>query len=824
MFFEKAKKLFASASLFLILLGLSGCGIWTDFTTYFNTYYNAKTLFDQVEEEIIKQKKDIFAFREDLQAASQYGGQQTSQYGVQPTTPVNNPQSTNQFANQPNVNQYANQPNANQYANQPNANQFSNRPATPQLSGTLNDNLKKVVEKCSKILQYEKNSSYFADALFITGKALYYQQEYARAQRKFTELAGLGKTKYSSENKLWLAKTDLQLHDFDEGLKLIDEVKTESFNEKNDALFNDASITKISFLIFREEHNAAIEECKDYLSKSKDDEISALVAYQMGKIYLLLNDTENAFQSFSSVAKYSPTVDVDFKSRFESAKLLKSLKRMDESETAFNDLRYLGKFKNYLDQVLIEVGQIDIEKDRINPAIDIFRDVDTTYRQFPTSGIAEEKLGDIYRKKLGLYDSAYVYYSRAAISMAPREDKDEARIQAANLNKYFAFKEEERDLEKKIEYKKTPDLFVKDSVDYEIAYRQYMDEAKKMGDTQNSDPNVINQQKFDIAFLQQQYNQQQIAFFRNPKKGIVPTPSQLIALGRYKKPENVKLTADSLRTILSKSLYGLASLFYSELDRSDSAYFYFKKILNDYPDKPVKVQTMYALGTYYETHNDSVKADSIFKYIYDNFEKDPLRNAAAQKLGLVKKEENTVIAKKVDDPAEKYYDQAEQIYYGKKYVEAIDSFRTVYKNFPKSPLAPKAIYYIGLIYEKDLKMYDSAAAAYGMLIKEFAKSPLSGTVLAKVTEYNNEKERMKKEEENKQKELEAKQKEKEAKSADLNKTVINQQPKQVANKDDKIVKQILLKESAQKQDSPKVLSQDSLKAKEDTTKLKRVEK
>ena len=121
-------------------------------------------------------------------------------------------------------------------------------------------------------------------------------------------------------------------------------------------------------------------------------------------------------------------------------------------------------------------------------------------------------------------------------------------------------------------------------------------------------------------------------------------------------------------------------------------------------------------------------------------------------------------------------------------------------------------------------MYDSAAAAYGMLIKEFAKSPLSGTVLAKVTEYNNEKGRMKKEGENKQKELEAKQKEKEAKSTDLNKTASKQQPNQVTNKDDKIVKQTLLKDPAQKQDSPKALSQDSLKAKDDTTKLKRVEK
>ncbi|MHB8905978.1 MAG: hypothetical protein ACYC6D_07625, partial [Melioribacteraceae bacterium] len=131
---------------------------------------------------------------------------------------------------------------------------------------------------------------------------------------------------------------------------------------------------------------------------------------------------------------------------------------------------------------------------------------------------------------------------------------------------------------------------------------------------------------------------------------------------------------------------------------------------------------------------------------------------------------------------------------------------------------------IGLIYEKDLKMYDSAATAYGMLIKEFAKSPLSGTVLAKVTEYNNEKEKMKKEEENKQKELEAKQKEKEIKSADINKTTANQQPQAETIKDKKIVRRALLKEQAQKQDSPKALSQDSLKAKADTTKIKQVEK
>ena len=91
--------------------------------------------------------------------------------------------------------------------------------------------LTKVIEKCSKILQYDRESSYFDDALFITGKAFYYQAEYARAQRKFLELAGVPETEYALENKLWLAKTYLQLRSFDEGLKLLEEVKNTSFQE-----------------------------------------------------------------------------------------------------------------------------------------------------------------------------------------------------------------------------------------------------------------------------------------------------------------------------------------------------------------------------------------------------------------------------------------------------------------------------------------------------------------------------------------------------------------------------------------------------------------
>lgn len=794
MFYINTKKLLALASLLILTTSLTSCGIWTDFTTYFNTYYNAKTLFDRVEEEILKQKKDIFVFRDDKQTNTQFGTQPAAQYGAQ----------------------YGLQPQT-QYGAQPGV----------QISGSLSQDLTKVIEKCSKILQYEKNSSYFPDALFITGKAFYYQQEYARAQRKFVELAGLGQTKYSLENKLWLAKTDLQLRSFEEGLKLIDEVKTEALKEGSEEMFNNASITKISFHIFREEFNLAIDECNNYLSVSNDEETNALVSFQLGKIYMRLNDKQNALNAFSSVLKYAPTFDIEFQSRLEYARLLKELKRIDDSEASLNELSYQSKFKNYLDQVLVELGKIYLDKNQIKPAVEIFREIDSTYKMNPSAGIAQMKLGEIYQKKIMDYDSSYKYYIKAASSLAPQELKLDAGRRSKDFDRYFGLKNELKELNLKLEYINNPTRFVQDSLDYDIAYRQYLDEMRRLSEGQTN-PAGFNQSRegADPSLQQQQ------ALLQNQKKGKQISFSQLIAQGKYKKPERPKISADSVQTIISQNLYNTGSLFFSELEEPDSAFIFFKKILNEYPDKHVKVKTMYALATYYETVNDTVKADSLFKFIYDNYEKDPMRNAAAQKLGLIKKEEKKSVADKTNDPAEKFYVEAEEKYYNKKYEEAIDSFRSVYKNFPKSTFAPKSIYYIGMIYENDLKMYDSAAAAYGILTKDFVQFPLAGKVFAKYTEYKNEKERIKREADAKQKESAkgGEEKQKEAKLKEQQQTALNQppqiqKPKDEPGKPSESKAPPVVKDSTIERDSIRVRPErqsylQRLKADSDTTKKK----
>lgn len=661
-----------------LIFSLSGCSLWKDFTTYFNTYYNAKTIFDRTEEEILKKRTDLFAFRLDV--------------------------------------------------------------ITPQQKNDLT----KVIEKCSKILQFNKESSFFDDALFLTGKAFYYQQEYARAQRKFLELANFPESEFALENKFWLAKTHLQLRNFEEGLKLLEEVQSEALNKDEENIFIEASIFKIGFYLFRQEYQTAVNECNNFLNNIKNnDETTALVLYQMGKIYNLLGDKENALKSFASVIEHSPTFEIEFESRLEYSRLLKDMGRIEESENTLNELLYRGKFKNQEDRILLELGQIYDEKNELDKAINIFMTIDSTYKQKPTAAFADLMLAKIYENKIRDYDSSFKYYNKTASSNLSREIKNQASSRYRIIDKYFTYKKILSDLYLQLTYLNDNNRFIRDSIDFDIAYNQYLEETRKKQEqsSQQSDLSIsqrLQQRGIETPQQAQQKKSTDSSLYIDKKLTLV----ELIAQGKAKKPTRPKISVDSLRTTISQNLYNIGNLFLTELEVIDSAKFYFNEIINNYSDKPYKVDALFALGTYYETNNQKEQADSLYRIIYENYPNHKLFTEAGKKLGLIKSEDKKLV---VNDPAEKLYIESEEKYYNKKYNEAINGFKNIYLNYPRSPFAPKSILFIGMIYE-ELNQNDSAAFFYSILSsKEYASTPYGKAVIAKYTEYKNEKERMEKE-------------------------------------------------------------------------------
>jgi hypothetical protein len=90
------------------------------------------------------------------------------------------------------------------------------------------------------------------------------------------------------------------------------------------------------------------------------------------------------------------------------------------------------------------------------------------------------------------------------------------------------------------------------------------------------------------------------------------------------------------------------------------------------------------------------------------------------------------------------YASAEDSMLAGNYSQSLLDFFNIYRQYPKSPIAPQALYTSGWILENDLFLPDSAAVVYDTLIAKYPTSLYVKQVAKKVTTYKQEKVRLQK--------------------------------------------------------------------------------
>ena len=186
---------------------------------------------------------------------------------------------------------------------------------------------------------------------------------------------------------------------------------------------------------------------------------------------------------------------------------------------------------------------------------------------------------------------------------------------------------------------------------------------------------------------------------------------------------------------MAKNELELGNLFLTELDIPDSSKYYYDNILENYPGTRYEANTLYALGSYYQTVDDTIHADSLFNIIYDNYRNQSIVNAAANKLGKELIDLNY-------DPAESEYSNAEYSLLNENYSDAIVKFYNIYKSYPNSPFAAKALYTTGWILENEFSLPDSAVSVYDTLTANYPASIYVRSIVGKLTFYKQEQRRL----------------------------------------------------------------------------------
>ena len=700
---------------FLLLIA-SGCSVWDNFTTYFNLYFNTATLFEDAELEILSQKRDL----------------------------------------------------------------FSNDPLV--IPGNAKASLVKVVEKSSKLLQFYSTSAYVDEALMMLGKSFYYQNNYQKSNRKFEELlaTNIDDDELITEANLWMAKNSFELREITRALELIEQVRAKGIEEGYNLIIKESYVHEIKYRLREKDYTKAISLATEFAEVYNDDLIRAQIYYELGNLYTLIGEKENAITAYEKVFDYSPDFDLEVSTTIKYANALRNAGQTQKALEVFEDIRTKDKFSNSFNEIDFEIGKTLVELGEYNQALEQFRMVDTTYKNTPFSSASNFEMGELYRVKFLNYDSAGYYFSKSAVSNPPKEYVDKAKSNNLLFAKYSKLRNEINKFDKQLYYSQNIEIFIKDSTEYladslrileEFLAQKEMQEIWKDVGTDTMlgkiDSSFIKDSIFvkdslikvdsliqigEVSTFDTAGISNRLFEFRKQKRIEAENELKNKELQNLKNsgqlkldsldfkgnpPKRLSISIDSAKTIISKDNLELGNLFLTDLNVPDSAFFLYQQNLEKYSETSYYPNTLYAIGSYYLTIDEKEKADSLFRIIYENYKDKNIVNAAANKLNLPLIDLNY-------DPAKEIYASAEDYMLETDYSRSIDKFWSIYKEYPKSPLAPKALYASAFILEDNLFLLDSAASVYDTLIAKYPTTPYVKKVSQKISIYKQEKARIQK--------------------------------------------------------------------------------
>jgi TolA-binding protein len=719
---------------FFVILFITGCSLWSNFTTYFNLYYNTVQLFNQAEEQILNQKRDLFSTEELI------------------------------------------------------------------VPGSATSDLVKVIEKCSKILQFHSETAYFEDALFLLGKSFYYQKNYQKSQRKFIELlAANPNTDYALEAELWIGKCQMKLRNYGEGLTTLSAVREKAIEERKDKIVSVTYIEEIVHKISSEDFSGAIELANEFINVSKDNDIKAEVWYEIGNLNMKIEDIPNAIIAYQNVFNYSPDFDLEFETKLKYGRALRLDGQYETALELFEDMKREDKYSDNYAEIDFEIGKSLFSVDRFEEAIDQLIYVDTTYKSNPVSGGAKYEIGYIYETALNNYDSAIVYYKKAGTAAVPQGYSSKSKEKYNLFNKYQGLRSNIDNYERQLYYLINPEEFIKDSIAYvqdslaiaeeianikefqeiwsgldelltEIDTVGYYQDTLKIIDTiltnkildtllvrdttqiltrdsiftKLRDPELMDTvvvTLFDSLFTNRELDPAARLRLeqrkREEEQRQAQFAQQLPDTLKFKNnpPRKSKIPIDSLKTMITKNQLELGNLFLTDLNKPDSAYWHYNNILTNYPNTTYQATALYSMGSYFLTVDEERRADSLFNIIYENYKNESIVNAAANRL-------NKPFIDLDYDPAKDVYAVSENLLLNGYYSDAIESFFDIFIHYPESPIAPKALYTCGWIMENELYELDSAAVFYDSLVANYPTSEYVKTIAPKLTLYKQEKRRL----------------------------------------------------------------------------------
>lgn len=661
------------------VLLLSGCAVGSFVGAYFNTYYNARRAFVEAEEELLKAP------------AAPRPATDTREYLPPFTVPAG---AKTKFAT--------------------------------------------VIEKCSKLLQYHPESEFVDDALFMIGKSYYYQNEHQQAERKFRELLDrFSDGGLAFETRLLLGNTLYRARDFTGARELASRLGDDAGEAGEGKILAGASLLLAHLALQAQDSAGALVQLDRAAGAATHDPDRYAALITAADIQAELGSPGDALRSFRRAADVSGTAPEEYRARIGAARMLARLGEHEQAVSAMEDLLDVTANRDVFGELEYEIGNVYRDQGDLESAITQYRYVDTAFVRTEYAARAGYRLGLLYEDSLLQYDSARVAYQRARGLAGQTLIAPLVNRKAEIFTRYHLLRTElARQESLRVLLVAPPESLLarldsiqaqKDSV-----LNARRDSLLRAAPTPDS---LLAGSRDSTAALPDSLGRltprpdslravlpDSIIPGRDSLAQQAPPPDSLLAAERDSasaprvRPPLVTIPLDTIDARIASAYSELGSLFLTGIERNDSASFWFRRLLAEYPATPHTPRALYVLARIAATDSlNRPEGDSLLQRLADEHPGTEFGMAAARRLGVV-------VDADTDRAARETYQQGVDALLGGESTRALTAFRSVATGFPASPYAARAEYAVGWLFEQSLGKPDSALAVYRRVAERYPQS------------------------------------------------------------------------------------------------------
>jgi len=219
------------------------------------------------------------------------------------------------------------------------------------------------VIKSADLLRDHPNSKWVDDALMLIGKSYFYQENYVGSIQKFIEVVKMG-TGLQDEASFWLARTLITSGSYNEAFENLTAALAQEDADRQWVAQYNLLLAELS--IKQDLFDDAATHLNDALDDLKDKELAARTAFLLGQVNEKLERWDEAVEAYRAVRRYRAPYELDYAARFSAVRVdgryvdanralseVRKLERDDKNFSKTGELRYLRA------RVLQEVGRED---------------------------------------------------------------------------------------------------------------------------------------------------------------------------------------------------------------------------------------------------------------------------------------------------------------------------------------------------------------------------------------------------------------------------------------------------------------------------------